>query len=256
MIHNIIHIDTSDLEKFIESRTAVMLDVVKGKVQEALDTSQQIVYNLWTDYLAQNGSLDGIDFFDNSHNYIQSIKMKSKNDYSRTVYSDSQGLEKVAIGTNDVEYDMKKTHPYGRKSRVSKKGIPYLIIPFRWGTKKGNRFNNFIPTKLYTTKALKLRKTSKKDSTHYEKNALGQNIERAEYNWGGRLKDVEGMPKGLVRMKTDKSAYFTFRIISAKSKPDSWWYRKQGKPGIDIMGALERTAKPQIDEVVKEIFTN
>ena len=52
------------------------------------------------------------------------------------------------------------------------------------------------------------------------------------------------------------SLFVFFRIISAKSKPDSWWYRKQGKPGIDIMGALERTAKPQIDEVVKEIFTN
>lgn len=255
MFHNVINIDTSELESFINSRTSVLLNVLTEKTQQALDESAYIVHNLWTDYLAQEGSLDGIEFFDNSQKYVQSVKVRQDNAFSRTVFSESQGLEKAVQGEQDVEYDMKKTHPYGRKSRISKKGVPYLIIPFRWGTKEGSRFNNFVPTKIYKTRVSKLRKSEIKNTTHFEPNARGENIERAEYDWGSRLKNGEGRIKGLVRMKTDKSTYFTFRIISAKSSPDSWWYRKQGKPGIDLLGALERTAKPQIEAVVKEIFT-
>ena len=60
------------------------------------------------------------------------------------------------MNSKEVEYDMKQTHPYGKKSRVSIKGIPYLIIPFRWGTPNGKdtkraHFNNVIPQKNYET---------------------------------------------------------------------------------------------------------
>ena len=157
---------------------------------------------------------------------------------------------------------MKQTHPYGKKSRVSKKGIPYLIIPFRWGTpnSKGTKrahFNNFIPQKNYET-SVKGLNLSAVDSAkkYFEANFKGENIERQGYNWAknGRLKEDQAWDSrsvGMVRMKdVTGSTYFTFRIVSAKSPAGSWIYHRDAKPAVDMMGALERTIKPKVDEMI------
>lgn len=206
---------------------------------------------------------------------IKSIKHRYNDDSSglnATVYSDSKQLEQLTDGTPDVEYDMKKTHPYGRKSRVSAKGIPYLIIPFRWGTPndKGTKrahFNNFISTKQYITNVLPMDKSLvlKRDENNlrYEKNFKGELIERARYSWKDRLSDddsenfesVNGKTynnSGMVRMKDVKgSTYFTFRIISANSPEGSWIYKRKGKPGVDMIGALERAVQPEFERRIQ-----
>jgi len=75
--------------------------------------------------------------------YARSIKTRMLTPFQYEVYTDHPLARILEDGT--AEYDMKKTHPYGRKSRVVKKtvkkkgrivrrkGDPYLIIPFRQG---------------------------------------------------------------------------------------------------------------------------
>ena len=229
------------------------------------------VHNLWTGYLTGDNDLDGIEHLDNvTSAMVQSIRTRKNGAFDYTISSDNRQLEQAVKGRKEVEYDMKKTHPYGNKSRVSRKGIPYLIIPFRWGTpnKKGTKrahFNNFIPQKIYNV-AVKGTNISfvKSLKDHIEKNARGEDIWRWGYEWvkGSRLSDdltaSDDRMKGMVRMLDDRrkdvrdSVYFTFRIISAKSPSGSWIYHRDGKPGIDLIGALERTARPHVEKLIEE----
>jgi hypothetical protein len=195
---------------------------------------------------------------------VRSIKTRRNADFDYSISSDNRQLEEKAKGRKEVEYDMKQTHPYGKKSRVSKKGIPYLIIPFRWGTpnQKGTKrahFNNFIPQKNYLTSVKGLSVSEVNEAKKYfEDNFKGESIQRQGYNWAkhGRLTEDQAWDDrsvGMVRMKDiTGSSYFTFRIVSAKSPANSWIYHKDAKPAIDMMGALERTVKPTIDSMISE----
>lgn len=223
------------------------------------------VHNLWTGYLTGDNDLDGIEHLDNvTSAMVQSIRTRKNGAFDYTISSDNRQLEQAVKGRKEVEYDMKKTHPYGNKSRVSKKGIPYLIVKFRWGTpnQKGSKrahFNNFIPQKYYETAVKGLELSSINIlKNYYEANAKGEDIERQGYNWAknGRLKEDQAWDNrsvGMVRMKDVRnSTYFTFRIVSAKSPASSWIYHRDGKPGIDLIGALERTARPHVEKLIEE----
>lgn len=243
-----------------------MIEAALPNTANAFRKAQGILHNAWADYLAGETSLDGIESLDKVNpTMIRSIKDDKKGDLEYIVYSNDQQMEKATKGTPDVKYDMKQTHPYGRKSRVSAEGIPYLIIPFRWGTPNGKgtsrRWNNSIPQKEYRTNMLPMEVSLVKNKTHLEQNAHGEMIPRAEYIFANRLKENEAWNDrsvGMVRMRDvgKKSTYFTFRIISAKSDPSKWWYFRKGNPGIDIIGALERTVGPAITELIKQGVKN
>lgn len=226
----------------------------------AFHSSAEYVQNLWSNYVYGIGELDGIEPLEKPLNPKNvRFRIEDKGDFSSSIISNSQQLEAIQNGQKPVDYDMKKTHPYGKKSRISKKGIPYLIIPFRWGTpnKKGTkrRWNNVIPQKEYETivKGFELSKTT--GLTHPETNYKGQAIDRAEYIWKTRLKEVDAWDDrsvGMVKMKDIRgSTYFTFRIISAKSPAGSWLYHKDGKAGVDMLSALDRTARNGVEKIIE-----
>ena len=197
---------------------------------------------------------------------VKSILEKKNGAFDYSVYSENRRLIEMNDGSPAVEYDMKRTHPYGKHSRVSKKGVPYLIINFRWRSNATTDklahtqfFNSAIPQKIYNTNVKKLDKsiiTTKHG--HTEPNARGEMIERWEYNWikSSRLSDLDAWSdrsKGLVRIKDDfASTYWTFRIISAKSPASSWIYRKKAKPGAKFMDSIAAAAKIVAEERVKE----
>ena len=231
----------------------------------AFARAAKYIHNMWTGYLRGEQSLSGINFLSGvTSSMVRSIRSRYNGDLDYTIYSDSMQLDKKVRGSKEVEYDMKKTHPYGKKSRVSKKGIPYLIIPFRWGTpnSKGTaraHFNNVIPQANYETSVTGLEISSKNALKNYfEKNFKGENIERQGYNWAkfGRLTEDQAWDDrsvGMVRMKDIRgSTYFTFRIISAKSPINSWIYHKDAIPAVDMMGALARSTQSGVDEIINE----
>lgn len=201
---------------------------------------------------AMGDEIDGIDNIKHpSNNLYRSIKVDNKGDFHSVVYSNSMYAERIESGTPEV--DMKQKYPYGRKSRVNKKGIPYLIIPFRWGAgKEAAHFRgNVVPD--YLLSALrKMKESQKEQTTHFESNYKGEPIQRAEYKWGGRItEDMADNDRqvGLVRM-ANRGGYFTFRIISAKSPEDSW-IRKEVKP-IPVTETIVNNSQKKAEDVMAE----
>ena len=78
--------------------------------------------------------------------YARSIKTRFLTPFNYEVFSEAKVAKFLEDGTR--EYDMKKTHPFGRRSRVTKKGQGYLIIPFRHGT-PGSVYYPPIPLQLF-----------------------------------------------------------------------------------------------------------
>lgn len=266
MTNYTIEYDLSELKNLTDKFAKTVQNAPEAALPNTANAFQmaaQYVRNMWTSYLSGDQPLNGIDFMDGvTSAMVRSIRSKRNGDFDYSVYSDNRQLEEKTKGRKEVEYDMKKTHPYGNKSRVSKKGIPYLIIPFRWGTPNGKgtkraHFNNFIPQKNYET-AVKGLNLSAVDSAkkYFEANFKGENIARQGYSWAknGRLKEDQAWDSrsvGMVRMKdVTGSTYFTFRIVSAKSPAGSWIYHRDAKPAVDMMGALENTVKPKVDEII------
>ena len=264
--------DLSELKKLTEQFAKTVENAPEAALPNtaaAFEKAAHYVHNVWQAYLRGEQSLSGIDFLNGvTSAMVRSIKTRRHGAFDYVISSDNPQLERKVKGEPAVEYDMKKTHPYGNKSRVSKKGIPYLIIPFRWGTpnKKGTKrahFNNVIPQAYYETSVKGLKISSVNTLKNYfEENYKGQSIERQGYNWvkGGRLTEDmawDDRSIGMVRMKDyskkgSRSTYFTFRIISAKSPAASWIYHKDAIPGVDMMTALERTVRPEIDRIISE----
>jgi len=262
-----IEYDLTELKNLAENFTRNMTEAALPNTAAAFNKAAIMVRQMWTNYLMGSEPLSGINYMDGvTSAMVRSIKSRQNGDFDYTVYSDNRQLEQKTHGQKEVEYDMKQTHPYGKKSRVSKKGIPYLIIPFRWGTpnQKGTKrahFNNVIPQMNYETSVKGLQLSAVNEAKKYfENNFKGESIARQGYDWAkkGRLtKDQawDDRSVGMVRMKDVRgSTYFTFRIISASPNvpANSWIYHKDAVPGVDVLAALERTAKPKIERIIED----
>ena len=229
----------------------------------AFNASANLIQSQWQAW-AMGGSLDGIpEIKSPSANLARSIKIRKNSAFDVNIESESIQAQRIEEGTDEL--DMKTTHPFGNKSRVSKDGVPYLIIPFRWGTpnKEGGaraHFKNVIPQNMYSAVLAFKMKASRRLSVradgstaiHIENNYRGQPVERAEYDWGERIK-ADGNINGLVSFpdesKKKGSTYFTFRIISRDS-PEGSWIRK-AVPPVDVTGALERTTRPVVEDMIR-----
>ena len=267
MITYQIEYDLTELKNLAENFPRNMTEAALPNTAEAFDRAARMVRQMWTNYLMGAQTLDGIDFMSGvTSAMVKSIKSRQNGDFDHTVYSDSMQLERKTKGQKEAEDDMKQTHPYGKKSRVSKKGVPYLIIPFRWGTPNGKGtkrghsfFNNMIPQMNYETSVKGLKLSAVNEAKKYfEANFKGESIARQGYDWAkkGRLTKEQAWDDrsvGMVRMRdVTGSTYFTFRIVSAKSPANSWIYHKDAVPGVDVLAALERTAKPKIERIIED----
>ncbi len=260
--------DKAELKRLTDNFAKGMTTAALPNTDMAFQRAAQMVRQMWIGFLQGSVQLPGVETPDRvTSAMVKSIRTQDKtspDEFFHTIYSDNRQLEELNRGRKEVEYDMKKTHPYGKKSRVSKKGIPYLIIPFRWGTpnQKGTKrahFNNVIPQANYETSVKGLEISSKNELKNYfEKNFKGENIERQGYNWAkfGRLKADQAWDDrsvGMVRMKdVTGSTYFTFRIVSAKSPANSWIYHRDGKPATNYMEALANYVKPKVDNMIND----
>lgn len=224
----------------------------------AFDRSVNYTHERWYGWAEGENGLDNIPPYEKQPNKIK-INIQKNGELNATIYSNSKEMQDVVEGKPESTFDMKTKYPYGKQSRVSKKGIPYLIIPFRWGTANKNgekraHFANFIPQVVYDTNVKSMQLSERLGSRHVEANFRGQAIERSEYNWGSRLRNTwHKNAEGMVRMKNEKnrSTYFTFRIISANSPADSWIRKYPKIEGIDIMEALKRDVEPVIERFIE-----
>lgn len=266
------------IEIFLEEQIAA------SKVFDIYTKIPHVAEDLLKYYAAGDRALDGIGKLkepltpdQQQHIKFFHQKTSTQNGVAISTTAKSRELyEKQGVKTN--EYDMKKTYPYGKKSRISKKGTPYLIIPFRWGTpnEKGTKrahFASFIPQANYTLNVSKLKVTQRLDTTHPEPNFKGEQIERSEYGYmSGRkmrrgfaeaLKDSDAFgdisrfsglhySAGMVRMKSNTGTnYFTFRTITPFQPKDMWIRKGKTIPGIDIESAWARSVKKAVLGMMK-----
>lgn len=220
--------------------------------REAFDAGVRAAAATWKS-VANGAPLNGEVLIKNpSGGYAAGVKVRQTGPFDYTVYNDSKGAEGIENGTPAL--DMKQTHPYGPKGRVANKGtktnprwVPYLIVPFRWGTPgaSGGHFRNIIPDQIYSMLRVQIRagqfiRTQVAVETHPEPNFWGEAVQRAQYQgengregWGSMLRGIGGNIEGLSAMDADNqktdgvyhknySTYFTFRVISADSPASSW----------------------------------
>ena len=167
-------------------------------------------------------------------------------------------LKQIARDLEDGKgpWDMKPMLLNGPKARVSKKGTKYNIIPFRHGTSDNYSPNsNFPPMPKDIYQQARELKASVKQG-----NAI---------KWGGRLPAI-GSPgqnattgyqhkhdiyEGMVRIekthaKATSSKYLTFRVVSSKSDPMSWWH--PGYEAHHIAQGVADFCRPAVTEMVRD----
>jgi hypothetical protein len=214
-----------------------------------------------------------------SGKYARSIKIDRKGPFDYEIYSEDEIADWYENGTKDL--DMKTTHPYGPRSRVSKKGVPFLIIPIRWGTPGTVGFRNVMPEQVYNiiknfTKMKKLVGADQSDKQSMNAHRMlpngraGENgidhtemVGRAQYNKGydrlngmdfaGTIEDksrMDGMVRTTDETGKDRSGgYLTFRVISAKSPENSW--KRKGWPVRHVSRLVVEDTKERVNSDIE-----
>lgn len=185
-------------------------------------------------------------------------------------------------------YDMKMTHPKGKKSRLVKPrkskngelktswtkkrkdgstytvnaGDPYLIIPFKHKTsdkgekgiaKLGDIYGDLSKQMSSGEFSRSSVTTAPANSGKVAPNYWRQMINRAEYSWGSKLQlpDEEQYKnlQGLVAMGSPKQTQFmSFRVVSVNSAQGSWIH-----PGIKARHNLENILEKGKDKITSAI---
>jgi len=189
---------------------------------------------------------------------IPSIQTEQTGRFEYEIFSEAREADWVENGTKRI--DMKETHTKGPRSRVSKKGVPYLIVPFQWGTEEGTIRSgprNIVPKQLLSLMLNKKFKPSAvKNGTYLSPNQRGQMVERRTYTWGDRAKETgDSFSEGMVRFEQGEKGkrhggYFTFRVISAKSPKDSWI--RKATPGRYVTKLVVQEVEREIEELVND----
>lgn len=233
---------------------------------KAVEQSTLVVQQIWQAYaLGARVSYSGGTFVVQVRNgdYARSIQRQFpyRGKTSGLVFSDSEEAELIEKGYGP--YDMKPSLLKSPKAHIGKNGERYINIPFRHNVPGAGATGAPMPQNIYN-------QASKLDfSMITGRNPWG----RFTYIWGGRLgasnqgkqikPQVGGMTapyewksgpySGMVRMKdaaTGKSGgYLTFRRVSEKSDPNSWWHPgTQPKP---VTQAVIEAAEPQVLQMLR-----
>jgi hypothetical protein len=241
--------------------------------EKAMAVGAGKIQGVWQNYALGNKRLPGVAALKNpNRKYAESIRTKPTGPFEHEIYSEAEIADWIENGTKEL--DMKKTHPYGPRSRISKEGFPYVIIPFQWGTpgdKKNQRvgFHNVMPINIYNivSKFKKMETKVSADSPHAEKShnyqsfyGNGEMAGRARYNKGyDRLEgrkfgNMEGMVRTTDSTGKDRSAgYFTFRVISAKqllTKPYSWI--RPAEPAYHVTRGVKEYTEDEVAMTARE----
>jgi hypothetical protein len=261
MIRVKIEVD-NELQKILNDLPGFFDERILSETSFAVESVAESIAEHWRAYGVGKKTIQDVDPLKNiSRGYIDGIKAKKIGPFNWEVFNKAKNAEIVEYGK--PELDMKTTHPYGPKSRVSKDNVPYLIVPFRWKNPDALGFKNVMPQEIYdiVAKFKKMETLVDADKSNYKTpNAKGEMIGRAQYNQDyDQLKMMNTNWNGMVR-STDSTGidrsggYFTFRVISAKSPPGSWI--NPAVPARNVTRGLENYYQRRAEEVITEAFRN
>jgi hypothetical protein len=261
-------VDSNQLEE-LQYLLKMLVSKDLPNTEKAMADGAAIVRDTWKEF-ALGGPLPGITEPLKRPNraYADSIRLIQTGPFSYEIFSESKIAEQIENGTKEL--DMKTTHPYGPRSRVSDEGFPYLIVPMLWGTEEGTARvgpRNIVPKSLLKMMRDKdkFRASKVKSETIQSPNYAGKMVDRHTYKWGSRVKgsEVQGtaeqqsLTNGMVRFEVGKKgrrygSYLTFRVISAKqlvTKPYSWI--RPATPPRHVVQAVAENTKDYIEEMVE-----
>ncbi len=246
------------IQELISSLNEISNGNLTPVTQAAFKNGAKKIAGSWRAYGVKKESLPSVpDMVKPSRNYSSGVNIKKEDDLNYVVTNKSKSAPLLEYGTSP--FDMKKTHPYGKRSRVServdpktgiKERVPYLIIPFRWGSPNTVTFRNTMTEDIHSI-VRRLKKSFEQEETTFSENWAGEMQERKTYNWGDSISDNDlGNANGMKRMSSGSksSTYFTFRIISAKS-PQSSWINK----GIKARHVVDGLIAKHEEEIIKDI---
>ena len=200
-----------------------------------------------------------------SGRYSRSIKVRMLSPFNFFIVTEYPVAKFIEDGTS--AYDMKDTHPFGKKSRVNAKGEPYLIIPFRHGAhgegEAGSVHYQPMPEQVYARirqamRAGEFAKSKVLKGRRKEENYAGELIPRRTYEWGSRVQTLDpGLDRyeGMVAMDTGtrksvRSGYFTFRVISVNSPRNKWIY--PGTPPRHITQFVAQNTQELVKDMIED----
>lgn len=147
-------------------------------------------------------------------------------------------------GTFDIKIGFSKS-----SRKIAKKdGGWYLTIPFRHSTPGSFMYGNPMPKDIYgVAKKLNGYVKGQTGAGRISQPGVG------DVSWKGyqrKNKTYDGMVR-IVKsyQKATQSQYMTFRRVSDKSDPNSWWH--PGYPGIKIASSLESFAEKTFVDILK-----
>jgi hypothetical protein len=234
---------------------------------EVMDNAAEYIQNTWIAVVRGDNQIPGapalrFDTITQRNLYADSIiqgrgiDIPEAGDFSRKILATDKIAEKTEEGYE--RWDMKPMLLGGPKTRVSKKGIKYNIIPFRHGT--GDKSGDNAQFKPMPKDIYAAAKALKPSISNGIKTKYGENLNTKDHlmllsKHQGKvshksLSIYEGMYKiQATYAKAAQNQYLTFRIVSDKSDPLSWWHPgRAAQPHVQFvvdycMPAIERNLK-------------
>jgi hypothetical protein len=281
MVKMSISVDNDALQQ-LQSALARLGSGVLPATKGAMKASAELIRNTWKGF-AMGGSLPGIteSLKNPSGKYARSIRVARKGPFDYEIYSDADVAGWIENGTDEL--DMKTTHPFGPRSRVTQsgpnKGYSYLIVPFRWGTPRTVGFRNIMPDQVYSIVKNKMKFAQTKTTVSADKsgtktpNFNGDMVGRAQYSdvtgskpWGDRTTaadmgenrffndtgrditdDMVGM-SSMLGQNGRAAGYLTFRVISAA--PDAKGWIKPAMKARPVTQAVAKVSEETVNEVL------
>ena len=137
---------------------------IMPRTKTAFDMAAKLIQKSWQNW-AMGGSVAGAaDIRSPNSNLMRSIKIRRIGDFDVSIETDSPYMDRIEQGSPEIRMKEVPNWIKGKKSRVSKKGTPFLIIPFQWGTpnRSGGARAHFSNTMTQSLYALIKKKSFKK----------------------------------------------------------------------------------------------
>lgn len=196
--------------------------------------------------------------------YAASLSARMTGPYSGEIVSDYRLAQEIESGR--PARDLKKMLGWSLKVRVNRRGVRYLIIPFRHNTPGAGRSG--MPEHVYAqARGLSASRITGQGwrpsgtGAHDPKTRQVIQVAQRRYVWGGRLgKDAGPRHAGMVRFDARArrgkgaaySTYLTFRVMSETSR--GWVVGP--RPGLwiarNVAESLQRTAEQSFGQALRQ----
>jgi hypothetical protein len=231
-----------------------------GMLQQAVIDATRFVRDTWISAVTGT-KLPGMIRSVNDDVYAKSLQTGEAMSFPAPLYG-------IVMSTNDeivkrIEdgygaFDMKHAPNgggllNGPKTKYDKKGNPYNTIPFRHYTPKSNSpisIGMKMPTDVYA-QAKKLTKTTQNADGSIN---WGQSLDwdkEQRTSWTG-YQHVNDINHNMYRVGyQNHTQYVTFRRVSEKSDPKSWWH--PGLSGNPVIQSVYDFCMPQVEEMLNKV---